>query len=257
MESLIKEKIPAHIAIIMDGNGRWAEKKSLPRIMGHQAGVSAVRDVVESCYRLGIKVLTLYAFSSENWNRPLKEVNALMALLSKYLKLELERMLKNNIRLGTIGEVERLPKDVLKSLKYVLKKTENNDGMLLNLAISYGSRREIVGAVKKIVSECMDGTLCLSNINEEMFSNYLFTAGLPDPDLLIRTAGEFRISNFLLWQLTYTEIYVTNTLWPDFRRDNLMEALENYQSRERKFGLTSDQIEGENWKGKMCNQSDI
>jgi undecaprenyl diphosphate synthase len=226
----------------MDGNGRWARKRSLPRIAGHEAGVSAVRDVVEACCRLGIKVLTLYAFSSENWNRPSNEVNALMNLLDKYLRSELKKMLENNIRLAVIGEIDRLPRDVLETLRNALNDTKNNEAMILNLALGYGGRGEIIRAVRQIVSDCIAGKLSPSDINEESFSRYLFTTGLPDPDLLIRTAGEFRISNFLLWQLTYTEIYVTDTLWPDFRRDNLIKALEDYQNRERKFGLTSEQI---------------
>ncbi len=256
MEKLLKGKLPRHIAIIMDGNGRWAKKRFLPRIAGHKAGVSAVRNVVENCRRLGIEILTLYAFSSENWNRPSREVNALMDLLGDFLKSELKEMLKNNIRLTTIGEIERLPGSALKCLQSVCEETADNDGMILNLALSYGSRNEIIKAVRRIVSDYSEGKLTPSDINEERFSRYLFTANFPDPDLLIRTAGELRISNFLLWQLSYTELYVTNTLWPDFRKDDLIKALEDYQKRERKFGRTSEQIERENWKGKMCNPKD-
>lgn len=244
MKDIDKNKLPKHIAIIMDGNGRWAKKKLLNRISGHIKGVDAVREVVTTCRELGIKVLTLYAFSIENWKRPKEEVNALMELLNSYLIKEVEEMLKNNIRLMAIGRLEDLPPNVLKTLLDTIKKTERCDGMILNLALSYGGRSEIIHAIKGILSDFKDGKVTLNDITPEYFSNYLWTRGLPDPDLLIRTSGELRISNFLLWQLAYTELYVTETLWPDFNREELLKAIADFQSRERRFGLTSEQING-------------
>ncbi len=244
MKAIDKNKLPKHIAIIMDGNGRWAKKKSLNRISGHIKGVDAVREVVTACRELGIKVLTLYAFSIENWKRPQEEVNALMELLNSYLIKEVDEMLKNNIRLMAIGRLEDLPPNVLKTLVDTIKKTEKCDGMILNLALSYGGRSEIIHALKSILSDFKEGKVSLNDITPEYFSNYLWTSGLPDPDLLIRTSGEYRISNFLLWQLAYTELYVTDTLWPDFNREELLKAIADFQSRERRFGLTSEQING-------------
>ncbi len=244
MKDIDKNKLPKHIAIIMDGNGRWAKKKSLNRISGHIKGVDAVREVVTACRELGIKVLTLYAFSIENWKRPQEEVNALMELLNSYLIKEVDEMLKNNIRLMAIGRFEDLPPNVLKTLVDTIKKTEKCDGMILNLALSYGGRSEIIHALKSILSDFKEGKVSLNDITPEYFSNYLWTSGLPDPDLLIRTSGEYRISNFLLWQLAYTELYVTDTLWPDFNREELLKAIADFQSRERRFGLTSEQING-------------
>ncbi|MBM4341150.1 MAG: isoprenyl transferase [Deltaproteobacteria bacterium] len=244
MEQIDKEKLPRHIAIIMDGNGRWAKKKNLNRISGHLKGVDAVRDVVTSCREIGIKVLTLYTFSQENWQRPKEEVAALMGLLKEYLLKECEEMLKNNIRLSAIGRLEDLPADVLATLKEAIRKTENCDGMVLNLALSYSGRSEILHAIQGIVSDLKKGRLKEQEIDLSSFPQYLWTRELPDPDLLIRTSGESRISNFLLYQIAYTELYLTETLWPDFNREELLKAIADYQLRERRFGLTSEQING-------------
>ena len=244
MEDLIKERLPRHVAIIMDGNGRWAEKRSLSRIEGHRQGVKAIKDIVKTARRLGIKVLTLYAFSQENWSRPRREVRALMRLLKEYLKRELEEMLGNNIRLVAIGNLEDLPPDVRKMLRETIRKTRSKNGMVLNLAISYSGRAELLRAVKKICQDHSKGKLRIQGITSEVFSRYLFTSGLPEPDLLIRTSGESRISNFMLWQIAYTEIYVTDVLWPDFRRKDFIKALLDYQKRERRFGLTRRQLTG-------------
>jgi len=244
MEEIDKENLPHHIAIIMDGNGRWAKKKFLNRISGHIKAVNAVRVVVTACRELGIKVLTLYAFSTENWRRPADEVNALMGLLKEYLQKECKEMVQKNIKLNAIGRIEDLPLDVQNTLQETMKKTEHCDGMTLNLALSYGGRSEILHAVHGILSDFQEGKLKQKDITIQRFSQYLWTHGIPDPDLLIRTSGEFRISNFLLWQIAYTELYVTNTLWPDFNRKELLMAIADYQSRERRFGLTSEQLNG-------------
>ena len=244
MEEIDKEKLPRHISIIMDGNGRWAKKKLLNRISGHMKGVDAVREVVTACRELGIKVLTLYAFSIENWMRPKDEVAALMRLLKEYLIKEGEEMVQNNIRLRAIGRVEDLPRDVQNTLQETIKKTEQCEGMILNLALSYGGRSEILHAVQGILSDFQKGRIKPEEITLQRFSQYLWTWGIPDPDLLIRTSGELRISNFLLWQIAYTELYVTETLWPDFDRQELYKAIADYQSRERRFGLTSEQLNG-------------
>jgi undecaprenyl diphosphate synthase len=244
MEEIDKENLPHHIAIIMDGNGRWAKKKFLNRISGHIKAVNAVRGVVTACRELGIKVLTLYAFSTENWRRPADEVNALMGLLKEYLQKECKEMVQNNIKLNAIGRIEDLPLDVQNTLQETMKKTENCDGMILNLALSYGGRSEILHAVHGILSDFQEGKVKQKDITIQRFPQYLWTHGIPDPDLLIRTSGEFRISNFLLWQIAYTELYVTNTLWPDFDRKELLMAIADYQSRERRFGLTSEQLNG-------------
>ena len=244
MDEIGQEKLPRHIAIIMDGNGRWAKNKALSRISGHLKGVNAVREVVTACRELGIKVLTLYAFSIENWKRPAEEVNALMGLLKEYLQKECEEMLQNNIRLNAIGRLSDLPPDVQATLQETIKQTEHCDGMILNLALSYGGRSEILHAVQGIVSDLKKDKIKPEEITVQRFSQYLWTHGLPDPDLLIRTSGEFRISNFLLWQIAYTELYVTDTLWPDFDRRELSKAIADYQSRERRFGLTSEQLNG-------------
>lgn len=244
MEEIDKEKLPRHIAIIMDGNGRWAKKQSLSRISGHIKGIKAVREVVTACRELGIKVLTLYAFSIENWRRPKDEVAALMALLKDYLLKEREEMIENNIRLCAIGRVEDLPSDVQDILRETIQKTQRCDGMILNLALSYGGRSEILHAVHGIISDLQKGKIRPEEINVQRFPQYLWTRGIPDPDLLIRTSGEFRISNFLLWQIAYTELYITETLWPDFDRQELLKAIADYQSRERRFGLTSEQLNG-------------
>ena len=244
MEEIDKDKLPKHIAIIMDGNGRWAKKKLLNRISGHIRGVDAVREVVTACRELGIKVLTLYALSTENLRRPKDEVTALMGLLKEYLLKEREEMIENNIRLCAIGRLEDLPSDVRVTLQEMIKKTEHCHGMILNLALSYGGRAEILHAAKGIISDLREGKMKPEELTEQRFSQYLWTWGLPDPDLLIRTSGEFRISNFLLWQIAYTELYVTETLWPDFNREELLKAIADYQSRERRFGLTSEQLNG-------------
>lgn len=242
IHELIKQRLPQHIAIIMDGNGRWAEKKFLGRINGHRKGIEVVKDIVEFCRELGIGYLTLYTFSKENWNRPAQEVNALMELLEQHLKNELLKLVKNGIRFKAIGNIGELPENIQNIIKEVEAKTKDNKGMLLNLALSYGGRTEIVEAAKKVALEARRGVLDIADITEETFARYLYTDGIPDPDLLIRTSGEFRISNFLLWQLAYTEIYVTDVLWPDFNRQHLIEALLDFQNRERRFGMTGKQI---------------
>ena len=235
-------KIPAHIAIIMDGNGRWAKRRGLPRFAGHKAGVSRVRSVVEDCSRLGVQALTLYAFSAENWKRPRTEVDMLWRLLRFYLRHELEDLQKNDIRLQSSGRVEALPARVYEELRAVERATARNRGMRLNLAINYSARHELVDAVNAIVDEArIDGRLSELTIDEEMISRRLYTAELPEPDLLIRTSGEMRVSNFLLWQIAYAELYVTDTLWPDFDREELHRAILDYQKRERRFGGLSDQ----------------
>lgn len=236
------DNLPQHIAIIMDGNGRWAEKHTIGRIRGHRKGAQAVRTVVRACREIGIRYLTLFAFSSENWERPAKEVQALMFLLEEYLTRELEELQKQGIRLTTIGEIERLNPSVKEKLLQVKESTLKNDKMVLNLALSYGAKDEIICAVKKIMEDNRTGKIDIDQLNKETFSNYLFTSGMPDPDLLIRTSGECRISNFLLWQLAYTELYFTKVLWPDFTKDDLFKAIASYQRRERRFGLTSEQL---------------
>lgn len=236
------DKLPRHIAIIMDGNGRWAKKKFLSRIKGHEKGIDAVRDVVEACREIGILYLTLYAFSVENWRRPASEVNALMHLLKNYLLKERENLLKNEIRLMAIGDLDRLPREVRETLFQVIEDTKEGGKMTLILALSYGARWEIVRAALRIARDIRDGKIREEEITPEVFSNYLTTSPFPDPDLLIRTSGELRLSNFLLWQLAYTELYITPTLWPDFTREDLIEAIQDYQKRERRFGMTSDQI---------------
>lgn len=247
-EQVIQERLrqagnlPRHIAIIMDGNGRWARRRNLPRIAGHREGVRSVRDVVEACGQLGIEVLTLYTFSIENWQRPKEEVTALMKLMVRTVRRELNDLLKNNVKLMTIGRLEDLPKPTRDSMKDAIEKTKHCTGLILNLALSYSGRREILDAVKKVAQKVRTGELNTNQINEEVFSQYLYTANLPDPDLLIRTSGELRVSNFLLWQMAYTEIYVTDVLWPDFRRGDLYKAIEAYQKRERRFGLLSEQV---------------
>lgn len=242
MHRLTQEKLPRHLAIIMDGNGRWAEQRSLDRVAGHRQGAESVRIVVRACREIGISHLTLFAFSSENWSRPQPEVEALMTLLKDYLVMELREMLDNNIRLLAIGDLSRLPKEVVVVLNETMKLTAAATGMTLTLALSYGGRDDIIQAIRRITANSRDGNLTPEDINEGLFSKYLWTANLPDPDLLIRTSGEFRISNFFLWQLAYTEIYVTPNLWPDFKKEDLIQALLSYQDRERRFGLTSEQI---------------
>jgi undecaprenyl diphosphate synthase len=234
--SLEPSKLPSHIAIIMDGNGRWAEKRLLNRIKGHEKGSETVRTVVRSCREVGLDHLTLYAFSTENWQRPKTEVKALMSLLKRFLKTEQKELLDNNIRLKTIGQIERLPADVQEALHSVMSITQANDGMHLHLALSYGGRAEIVKMVKDIAKEVQHGKIEIDAITPEFISEHLYTGLLPDPDLLIRTGGDMRVSNFLLWQIAYTEIYVTETLWPDFTQQELINILLEYQQRERRFG---------------------
>lgn len=230
------KNIPQHVAIIMDGNGRWAAKRSLPKIAGHRAGVKAVRKVIRSARDLGIKVLTLYTFSTENWNRPKREVVALFRLLEEYLDKEADKLNKNNIRFSIIGDMEGLPKSLEAKLKKAIESTKDNTGIILNLALNYGSRAEIIAAVRSISRSVLEGRLAIGDIDEKAFSGYLYTKDLPDPDLLIRTSGEHRISNFLLWQMSYTELYVTKKLWPDFTKSDLVKAVREYQTRERRYG---------------------
>ncbi|MCP3900479.1 MAG: isoprenyl transferase [Desulfobacteraceae bacterium] len=229
-------KLPDHVAIIMDGNGRWAKKKLLNRVLGHEKGAETVREVVTVCRELEIKVLTLYAFSTENWSRPEKEVNTLMKLLRKFIQSEKDELHKKNIRLNVIGQKERLPQDVQNELDLAIEKTKDNTKMILNLALSYGAREEITQAVRQIADGAKQGEIVPEDINEEMFSKYLYTSGIPDPDLLIRTSGEMRVSNFLLWQIAYSELFITKTLWPDFNRDEFINILRDYQKRDRRFG---------------------
>lgn len=234
--------IPEHIAVIMDGNGRWAKQRSLPRVAGHREGVSSVRDIVEACGQLGVKCLTLYAFSTENWKRPEQEVSTLMRLLVKALRDETDKLYENNVRLTTIGDLESLPSVVQREIYDAFERTKRNTGLNLNLALSYSGRWEITEAVKKIAAEVLDGKISVDDINESFISSYLSTSTMPDPDLLIRTSGEFRLSNFLLYQLAYTEIYISKVFWPDFRRKHLYEAIRDFQKRERRFGLVSEQV---------------
>ncbi|MDI9309403.1 MAG: isoprenyl transferase [Limnohabitans sp.] len=240
--SINKENLPKHLAIIMDGNGRWAKQKGMLRAFGHENGTKSVRKTVEVCTKLGIENLTLYAFSTENWNRPKLEVEALMKILVNSLKKELETFIKNNIRLNCIGNIELLPKKVQKELLEVIEKTKQNKKMTLTLALSYGSRDEILNAVKKIADKVKNNIISTDSIDESTLNNHLYTHDLPDVDLVIRTSGEHRISNFLLWQIAYAEFYFTDVLWPDFSEENLYEAIISYQKRERRFGKTSEQI---------------
>ena len=226
----------------MDGNGRWAKKKGARRIFGHRNAVQAVRDVTEACGELGVKYLTLYAFSTENWSRPKEEVEGLMELLVNTLKQEIGTLTENQVKLKTIGDTTHLPTNCQKNLEWAINETRNNSGLTLILALSYSGRWEILEAVKKIAADAKAGKLDISSINEATFGNYLKTSGIPDPELLIRTSGELRVSNFLLWQIAYTELYITPTLWPDFSKEHLYEAIWSYQQRERRFGKTSEQL---------------
>ena len=234
--------LPRHIAVIMDGNGRWAKKKGAMRIFGHRNAVKAVRDVTEGCGEIGIKYLTLYAFSTENWARPKEEVEGLMELLVNTLKQEIKTLMENEVKLITIGDTSHLPGDCQKNLAWAIETTKNNSGLTLILALSYSGRWEILQAVKSLVKDAKEGKLSEADINEMVIEQRLQTAGVPDPELLIRTSGEMRVSNFLLWQIAYTELYITPTLWPDFRKENLYEAIWAYQQRERRFGKTSEQL---------------
>lgn len=241
-ESIIPEKLPRHIAVIMDGNGRWAKLHGKPRVFGHKNGVVSVREITEAAAELGISYLTLYAFSTENWSRPQLEVNALMALLVETIKKELNTLHKNNIRLHAIGDLSRLPEKTRSALQEAIDATSCNNRMTLILALNYSSRWEIVEAAKALAQKVRDGEISPENIDAEMFSNHLNTAFIPDPELLIRTSGEYRISNFLLWQSAYAEFYFTQVLWPDFRKDDLYRAIIDFQNRERRFGKISEQL---------------
>ncbi len=236
-------QFPKHLAIIMDGNGRWAEQRHLPRILGHRKGVETVQSVVDGCLEHGVRYLTLYAFSSENWGRPQEEVEALMGLLGTFLKKELSQLNERGIRLLAIGEIDRLPKKIAEILTGIIAQTAANDRMVLNLALSYGSRNELTRAIQKLGHEVASGNLNPEDITELEIENALDTKEIPDPDLLIRTSGEMRISNFLLWQIAYTELYFTETLWPDFSKDELTRALQEYSHRQRRFGLTGAQLQ--------------
>ncbi|MCH4821916.1 isoprenyl transferase [Gramella lutea] len=241
-DNLNLDKLPQHIAIIMDGNGRWAKQKGFLRASGHKEGTKAVRDVVEGCAEIGIKNLTLYAFSTENWNRPKLEVDTLMKLLVSSLKKEIKTLKDNDIKLNSIGNISSLPKKARKELEDVIEKTSENKRMTLTLALSYGSREEITKCFSQIASKIKSGELSEDAVDESVINEHLYTRNLPDVDLLIRTSGEQRISNFLLWQIAYAELYFTKILWPDYRRENLFEAIYNYQNRERRFGKTSEQL---------------
>ena len=237
-----EENLPQHIAIIMDGNGRWAKKQGMLRAFGHENGAKSVKTTVETCARLGIKNLTLYAFSTENWNRPKLEIDTLMKLLVSSLRKELKSLIDNNIRLNTIGNTDKLPKSIQKELAEVMTRTKDNSRMTLTVALSYGSREELTSAIKQISSKVKNNIISIDAIDEAIINEHLYTQNLPDVDLLIRTSGEHRISNFLLWQIAYAELYFTDILWPDFKEQNLYEAIISYQKRERRFGKTSEQI---------------
>lgn len=236
-----REHMPSHIAIIMDGNGRWARRKGLPRSLGHKAGVEALRNIVKACSRLEVKYLTVYAFSTENWRRPKEEVGVLMNLLTEYLRRELEELHENDVVIQALGQIGHLPAEAQAALKQAFERTKNNQGLVLNLALNYGGRAEIVEAVERISLDVQGGRLRIDEIDENVLSRYLYTAGMPDPDLLIRTSGELRLSNFLLWQCAYTEIVIVPDYWPDFNERSLLQAIQAYQQRNRRFGgLTND-----------------
>lgn len=244
LEKLVRHgaKLPKHVAIIMDGNGRWARRRGLPRVAGHNEGVKSVRAVVEAAGEIGIKVLTLYTFSKENWFRPRQEVSALMKLLVNTLRREIHDLMKKNVRLRAMGDLSDLPEEAYDEILYGIDRTRHNTGLILNLALSYSGRQEILDAVRAIAHKVKAGLIQPDEISEQVFASHLYTNNLPDPDLLIRTSGELRVSNFMLWQLSYTEIYVTKTLWPDFRKAEFYEAIINYLNRERRFGKVSEQI---------------
>ncbi|WP_346864210.1 isoprenyl transferase [uncultured Draconibacterium sp.] len=241
-KKLNKSNIPEHIAIIMDGNGRWAAKHGKARVLGHENGVESVRSVVEGAGEIGVKHLTLYAFSTENWDRPKEEVDALMSLLVHAIEAETESLMKNNVRLSVIGNVEAMPVNVSEKLNGCIGQLQHNTGLNLVLALSYSGQWEIVEAVKHMVNDAIEKKILPENINDKLFKTYLSTTNIPDPELLIRTSGEYRVSNFLLWQIAYSELYFTDKLWPDFRKDDLFEAIFDYQNRERRFGKTSEQL---------------
>ena len=242
LDELDDRNLPKHIAIIMDGNGRWAKQRGKLRVFGHENGVKAVREAVENCAKIGVEYLTLYAFSTENWKRPRTEVQTLMRLLVSSLRKELDTLHKNDIKLNAIGNIESLPAKALKELKEVISKTKDNSRMTLTLALSYGSREELKNAIKQIGTKVKNNIISPENIDETIINDHLYTRNLPDVDLLIRTSGEHRISNFLLWQIAYAELYFIDIFWPDFRGQHLVEAIQNYQNRERRFGKTSEQL---------------
>jgi|SRR5699024_6647946 len=235
-EKINMDKLPKHIAIIMDGNGRWAKKRFMPRNFGHQEGMKRVVEIVETASQLGIKYLTLYAFSTENWKRPQKEIDGLMKILVIYIRNELNKLISNNVKLHILGDISALPDAPRKEVEVAIKKTANNNGMVLNIALNYGGRDEIIYGIHKLVKELEMGNICLDNIDRDTLSNYLYTKGQPDPDLLIRPSGELRLSNFMLYQIAYTEFWFSDVLWPDFKEDKLYEAIIDYQKRDRRFG---------------------
>ena len=237
------KNVPKHIAIIMDGNGRWAKERGLPRIAGHREGINSVREITRICGEIGVKYLTLFTFSTENWNRPKREVKALMTLLLSTIKKEIKELHKNNVKFSTIGDISILPKSTEKGIKEGIELTFNNSGLNLILALNYGSRQDILSAVNNIISDINKKDIEIESIDENIFSSYLYTNNCPDPDLLIRTSGELRISNFLLWQSAYTEMYLTDTYWPSFRENELFQAILDFQNRERRFGKTSEQLD--------------
>ncbi|UKJ08865.1 isoprenyl transferase [Solitalea lacus] len=241
-EKIDINRLPRHIAVIMDGNGRWAKEKGKLRVFGHQNGVKAVRDTVEAAAELGVEYLTLYAFSTENWNRPALEVTALMELLVATINKETKTLMENNVRLNAFGDLKSLPSKCYKELMEAIDKTRNNKGLTLNLALSYSARWELIQMAQKLAQQVENKELASTDISEDVVSSLLCTAGMPDPELLIRTSGEYRVSNFLLWQIAYSELYFTDIFWPDFRREQLYEAIANYQGRERRFGKTSEQV---------------
>ncbi len=241
-----KHKLPRHVAIIMDGNGRWAKNQGKPRVFGHRNGVNSVQLIVEAAAEIGIEVLTLYTFSTENWNRPKSEIDILMSILVSSLRKELKTLTKNNIKLQTIGKIDMLPQKVVKELNEVIERTKNNTRLTLNLALNYGAREEIVNAIKIISKKVVNKAFSVEEINENIINNHLYTVTLPDVDFLIRTSGEKRISNFLLWQIAYAELYFTDVLWPDFKKEHFFQAIKEYQKRERRFGKTGDQIKNTN-----------
>jgi undecaprenyl diphosphate synthase len=244
-DSIDLTNLPKHIAIIMDGNGRWAKSQGKNRLFGHTSGVTAVRETAEGCAELGVKYLTLYAFSTENWNRPILEVTGLMDLLLKTIKLEVKTLQKNNIRLRAIGDIDALPGNTARELRQAMEETAGNTGMTLILALNYSGKAEIMRSVRQIAEAVKEGKIDVADINEDLMTSHLYTAGIPDPELMIRTSGEQRISNFLLWQLAYAEFYFTEKFWPDFNKEELYNAILTYQNRERRFGKTTEQIKGE------------
>jgi undecaprenyl diphosphate synthase len=240
MKKVDMNRLPAHIAIVMDGNGRWAKKRGLRRVEGHRAGIRSVKKVVRLCNDLKIQILTLYAFSTENWKRPRAEVAVIMSLLKTFLRKEIKELNANHVKLTAIGRLSELPSPALRELKKCMKMTSQNDGLILNLAINYGGRADIIDGIKKLAADIQNGKRTLQDIDEDLFNRYLYTSGLPDPELFIRTSGEMRVSNFLLWQISYAEIFVTPVYWPDFGRENLLQAIIDYQMRERRFGDHTD-----------------